>query len=105
PNARPRANQGDQEGNDEVDVALGVVVERRPLRTAPTGQVGGEDLRPLGQPLRHPAPLDRVVAGAEGVEKQERVALAQALEDDVAQLPGVAMPAAPEGRVDAAGAA
>ena len=98
---RPAAHHVVEEVEQELDVELDVERGRRALGAAPAGKIGGEDLEALGQPLRGLAPLERVVAWSEGMQQDERVAGSEALEDDVGEIPGIAVAAAPDGRLDA----
>ncbi len=100
---RPPPDDVVQEVDQEVDVELGVVVDRGAVGAPPAGQIGGEDLEPGRQALGRLAELRRVVAGAEGVQQDQGVAFAQALEEDVAEIPGVAVPPPPGGGFDLLG--
>ena len=103
---RPAPHDVVEEVDQEFDVELAVERRRAALGAAPAGQVGGEDLEALGQPLRGAAPLERVVAGTEGMQQDDRARpRPRRWKTTSREIPGVAVAAAPDGRFEPSGRA
>ncbi len=87
-----------EEVQHQADVELAVVVDAGLVGAPPAEQVGHEDGVALGQELRRRAPLLAAVPGPEGVQQNDRLAVPEELEPDLAVAPGIAVRGAPAGR-------